>query len=81
MQLDVDKLNYILRDHQRATRKDRNVLIRYRNYIRRNYYGSRPGYYEQEEEEEDLYYPTAQYDKPTAVSEMIKKQNEEYQKV
>lgn len=44
-QLNLDRFNYILRDHQRATRKDRNVLIRYRNYIRKNYYGNRPGYY------------------------------------
>ncbi len=51
-EITVDKLNYALRDHQRAARKDRNLLIKYRNYIRANYYGGRPGYYEEEEEEE-----------------------------
>lgn len=45
--IDVDKLNYALRDHQRATRRDRNLLIKYRNYIRRTYYGGRPGFYEE----------------------------------
>lgn len=45
LEIDVDKLNYVLRDHQRAARKDRNLLVKYRNYIRRNYYGNRPGYY------------------------------------
>lgn len=75
--IDVDQLNYALRDHQRATRKDRNMLVKYRNYIRRNYYGGRPGFYEEEEEEEELYFP----EKHTVVSDMIKKQNEDYKKV
>lgn len=74
--LDVDKLNYALRDHQRAARRDRNLLVKYRNHIRRNYYGGRPGIYEEEEEEEELY-----EQKHTVVSDMIKQQNEEYKKV
>lgn len=45
-QIDVHKLNYALRDHQRATRKDKNLLVKYRNYVRSHYYGGRAGFYE-----------------------------------
>lgn len=66
----MDKLNYALRDHQAANRKDRNLEIRYRNYMRRRYYAGRPGFYEEEEEEE--MYPARQ----SVVSEIIQQQNQ-----
>ena len=49
--INTDKLNDTLKKHQRACRKDRNIAVRYRNYVRRKYY-ARPGVIFEEEEEE-----------------------------
>lgn len=73
--IDANKLNQAIRTHQRACRRDRNIAVRYRNYIKRTYY-ARPGIVFEEEEEEELL-PEWQ----TSSSEMIKFQNEEYNKV
>ena len=73
--ISVDRLNEVLKKHQRACRKDRNLAVKYRNYIRRTYY-ARPGVvYEQEEEEEIL------PEWHTSSSDMIQFQNQEYNKV
>ena len=73
--ISIDKLNEVIKKHQRACRKDRNIAVRYRNYVRRKYY-ARPGVIYEEEEEEELY-----PEWHSSSSEMIQFQNEEYNKV
>lgn len=72
--IDVDKLNQVIKAHQKSCRKDRNISVKYRNLLRRSY--ARPGVIYEEEEEQELY-----PDWQVSNTDMIRDQNEEYKKV